>query len=676
MRGAIALLALLAALAGAAPAAAAPPRPYDLVVLEGEEAWHTVPSFGLEWSIPASARSSLASVHYRIRDPSGATVESEELNWAAERYTVGVPSAPGIYSVAVWLEDRDGRQGSAATASLRFDDSRPAPVVPLTPTRWVGRTDFPLTVPVDSRGAPPPPSGIGGYAYSTAAEGAPCARPDRCSEDETVANEGGAFTMPSAPEGVLPLQLVAVSGAGLSSSAAGEATLRVDLTDPVTRLDGRPQGWTRGPVRLVAGAEDARSGVNGERAFTAIRVDGAAPRIAPGPSVETTLIEEGAHRVAHYAGDAAGNANDGARANGHLNAPPRTAIVRIDRTRPTAGFLPQDPSDPELLRVRIRDSLSGADPGRGWIGVRPAGSSGRFQPLPAAAPAGDRLRARWDSASSPLGFYEFKAIAYDAAGNRTAVDRREGGAPMLLANPLKTTTSLRAGFGGQVLRWHRCRRRGERRRCRRQTIADFTRRPARRTVPYGRGLPLSGRLRTGPGAAPGSRPVRIVERFALGARWKTRATTTWTAPDGRFSTRLAPGPTREIVATYGGSRTQGRSAGPELWLGVRSGVRLRASSGVARVGGAPLVLRGKVAAQRGEIPLGGVSVQLQFRVPGVPWEEFRTVQSDSRGRFRLAYRFSDDDSRGARFRFRAHVPAQSEWPYEPGSSRPLAVRGR
>ena len=51
------------------------------------------------------------------------------------------------------------------------------------------------------------------------------------------------------------------------------------------------------------------------------------------------------------------------------------------------------------------------------------------------------------------------------------------------------------------------------------------------------------------------------------------------------------------------------------------------------------------------------------------------MQTDARGRFRYAYRFSDDDSRGVRFQFRAYAPAQSDWPYEPGSSRPVAVLG-
>jgi hypothetical protein len=96
---------------------------------------------------------------------------------------------------------------------------------------------------------------------------------------------------------------------------------------------------------------------------------------------------------------------------------------------------------------------------------------------------------------------------------------------------------------------------------------------------------------------------------------------------------------------------------------------------VAKIGGPPLVFRGRLVAPSGGIPPTGRSVQLQFRLPGLPWAEFRTVQTDARGRFRYVYRFSDDDSRGARFQFRAYAPAQAGWPYEPGGSRPVIVRG-
>jgi hypothetical protein len=69
-------------------------------------------------------------------------------------------------------------------------------------------------------------------------------------------------------------------------------------------------------------------------------------------------------------------------------------------------------------------------------------------------------------------------------------------------------------------------------------------------------------------------------------------------------------------------------------------------------------------------------VELQFRYPGAGWSGFRTVQTDAHGRFRYAYRFSDDDSRGVRFQFRAYAKGREGWPYEPAASRPIAVTGR
>jgi hypothetical protein len=59
----------------------------------------------------------------------------------------------------------------------------------------------------------------------------------------------------------------------------------------------------------------------------------------------------------------------------------------------------------------------------------------------------------------------------------------------------------------------------------------------------------------------------------------------------------------------------------------------------------------------------------------MPWTEFRTVQSDAFGRFRYPYSFSDDDSAGVRFLFRASVPATGNWPFAPATSRPVAVTG-
>ncbi len=51
------------------------------------------------------------------------------------------------------------------------------------------------------------------------------------------------------------------------------------------------------------------------------------------------------------------------------------------------------------------------------------------------------------------------------------------------------------------------------------------------------------------------------------------------------------------------------------------------------------------------------------------------MQTDARGRFRYAYAFSDDDSRGVRFQFRAYIRG-GDWPYEPAASKAITVTGR
>lgn len=676
------LVASLATLLLLAPSAvAAPPPPANLEVQGGADGWHPDRAFRLRWRNPAG----VAAVHYRVRGPLGAVaVPAHRLGWAATEAAVEVPALPGAYTAEVWLEDASGAQGAAATTKLRFDDARPGATAPVPATAWIGRTGFPYTVRLEGPGGEQPLSGIRGYAVSVgAAAGAvPCAAPDRCAEAEIDLRGGNrSVSIPELPEGTTYVHVVAVSGAGISSATVGRAVLRVDKADPVTRLAGTPSGWTNRAVALVAAAADAGSGMDpeadGVTPFTAIQVDRGAPVVAAGDLVATTLIAEGDHAVAYYARDRAGNVDDGGSSNGIPNRRPRTSRVRIDGTAPSVSFAnAQDPREPELIRARVADRLSGPDPQRGWIGLRRAGSGDRFAPLAALPAAPGELRARWDSDAYPSGDYEFQATGYDRAGNAAMTTRRANGMTMALSNPLKATTTLRAGFGGRMLRRWRCTRHRGRRRCRRQVIRRLGLRPAKRTVPYGRSILLSGRLGDGAGSPlSGRRPVRVVEASAGDRGPAVRSSTAWTDPAGAFVVRLPPGPSREVTVVFDGSPTLSRSASRRLSLRVRSAVRLHASSAVARVGGAPVVFRGRVAAAAGTIPPEGKSVQLQFRLPGFAWSEFRTVKTDRRGRFRYAYRFSDDDSRGARFQFRACAPRQHGWPYQPGRSPPVLVRG-
>ncbi len=218
---------------------------------------------------------------------------------------------------------------------------------------------------------------------------------------------------------------------------------------------------------------------------------------------------------------------------------------------------------------------------------------------------------------------------------------------MVLTNPLKTPVALRSGFTGK----------------------------GRKQVPYGRGVRYGGRLLTVWGEPVAGATMTVTESFAAGGAAASRRTFSRTKADGTFSLYLGPGPSREVGTSYGGSASLGRVVSSVAQLRVRSNVHLHASTAVARVGGAPVIFSGRVARAGVRTPKE-TGVELQFRYPGAGWSEFRAVKTTADGRFRYPYRFSDNDSRGIRFQFRALVPAQKDWPYDPGASRPVIVTGR
>ena len=121
---------------------------------------------------------------------------------------------------------------------------------------------------------PRPLSGIRGYAVSIdrAAGGSPCAGRHTCEEAETDLRGGesdDSIAIADLPEGASYAHAVAVSGSGMRSTLVGTTVLRVDRTDPVTRLSGAPSGWSSGPVTLTARAGDAGSGHDDGRLRTA-----------------------------------------------------------------------------------------------------------------------------------------------------------------------------------------------------------------------------------------------------------------------------------------------------------------------------------------------------------------------------------------------------------------------
>src|SRR4051812_31267754 len=676
----IGLVLLAASLLPTLAAASEPLRIENLQVEGGEANWHASNAFRLDWTQVPGPPAFPRAVVYRLYDEEGHPVEGPLRSTENVRTIdpLEVPPLPGAYTVEAWLEDSEGQAGPPARATLRFDDTVPAPPAPQPPEGWLAGHEI-AVLRIGHPTGPLPPSGIRGYALSLDPGGgsSPCTHPSWCSVAETDLPQGigdDTIALGTLAEGETYARVVAVSGSGVASPVAS-VDFRSDATLPRLTLQGLPGRWSSGPVRVSALAGDELSGMAAAGPtgpFTAIAVDGGAPGLAEGDSVSTWISGSGPHRIAYFARDAAGNVADGA-----LGEPqPATATVRIDEEPPRVLFAPaQDPAEPERIEATVTDSLSGPSLDRGSIQVRRAGTHNPYEELPTRV-VGDRLVAHWDSDAYAPGKYEFRATGYDLAGNAATGGDRVRGARMVLVNPLKTPTQLEAGFGGRQLVWHRCSRGRHGRRCHRQTIGRFDVRPAARTVPFGHGLQFGGRLTNLSGAPLGGLEVAVTETFSAGSQQSRRTTFVRTDPDGIFALRLPPGPSRDVSAAFSGTRTLTRATGRGVHLGVLAAVRLRTSAGSARVGGAPVVFSGSVD-RAGTAPSAeGLPVELQFRYPGADWSAFRTIQTDAHGHFRYAYRFSDDDSRGVRFQFRAHVKGREGWPYEAAFSRPVAVTGR
>jgi hypothetical protein len=678
-----AALLLLAVLAAALPSPAPASDGINLTGLRvvGGNVWHADNQFFVHWD-PNPPTSSPTVIQYAVRSASGwflGGFGEHTVDSSSTSATVSVPPTPGVYRFEVWVHYPNvyGKQnGPAATVPLYFDDAR-APAVSVSAPAWVAAgSSVPIHVAPPT--APLPISGIQGYAVSVdiGAGASPCAGIDRCKPAEIdlpVGATRGAISLPAPPEGISYIHAVAVSGSGMDSAGTATLALGVDGTAPRVRLDGAPGGWAAGPVKVTAVASDPLSGMTAAGPGgpqTAIEVDGGPPLLAAGDTARTTVAGEGTHRVAYWARDAVGNAGDGSLAF----ARPATSTVRIDETAPTVRFAAHDSGDPERIAATVADRLSGPAAGRGEIEVRPAGGTGRFRPLATEARRG-RLVARWSSDDYPRGDYEFRAVGYDAAGNSTTSTLGADGAPLVLHNPVKRVARLAFGFGAARLVFQRCSRADGGRRCHRTVIRPFAKRPASRALSCCHGAVVGGRLVAAGGEPLAGQRVDVVETFARGARARSHTTTVTTDARGAFHTRLAPGPSRRVSAEFAGTHRLTRASGRRLRLRVRAGVRLRVSTSRVRVGGAPVVFRGRVVHPEARIPPTGLPVQLEFRLPGMAWSEFRTLQTDSAGRFAYPYSFSDDDSAGVRFLFRAFVPATGNWAFAPATSRPLAVTG-
>jgi hypothetical protein len=79
-----------------------------------------------------------------------------------------------------------------------------------------------------------------------------------------------------------------------------------------------------------------------------------------------------------------------------------------------------------------------------------------------------------------------------------------------------------------------------------------------------------------------------------------------------------------------------------------------------------VVFRGRVASL--PLPPAGKLVELQVRQPSGEWTTFRTLRTDTQGRWAMRYRFQRTECHTT-YRLRARIPAEAGYPFAEGHSR-------
>jgi hypothetical protein len=353
---------------------------------------------------------------------------------------------------------------------------------------------------------------------------------------------------------------------------------------------------------------------------------------------DVTVPSPGAWRLRLWLVDAAGNQNEQTA---------REVALRWDPDPPSIKLRDRDENDPARITVDASDSVSGIATTE--VELRREGATAWYSLPTERTP--DGFTTIVDDEALPAGTYAIRARASDRAGNEESTE----GTPTSISLPVRLTTELVVG----KVRFVRA--------------GSHRRRPILIVKPrtaYGEAIRLTGRL-TSPGQNPlGGRDVDISERRDVPETPWSPVATVRTNRSGRFTFRALPGPSRLLRFRYPGTPTiRGQTSFVEM--------RVRASTRISVdrhqvVNGEEVLFRGRV--RGGPIPLTGKLLQLQVYSRG-DWMTFATPRANVRGRWRYRYRFTA--TRGtARYRFRARLPREAGYPYEPGASRAVWVTVR
>jgi len=187
---------------------------------------------------------------------------------------------------------------------------------------------------------------------------------------------------------------------------------------------------------------------------------------------------------------------------------------------------------------------------------------------------------------------------------------------------------------------------------------------ARAAVRSDRSAVIRGRV-GGPAGGVAGATVCALTRTLIAGEPILVAAVAVSAADGSYELELPPGPSREVFVHHAfGDRVLARHG-----LVVRSTARPTLSVEPARArAGDRLGFEGRLPGPACEDRV----VKVQARIGRRRWQVFRTDRSDAGCRFEARYRLrATRDAR--RYRFRALVPGQDGYPYEPGYSARAVV---
>jgi hypothetical protein len=291
------------------------------IAVDGGEGMRSTPSWTLRWTDPPGQFAPITATDYRVCRADGTSCSTGRAAPGASPLSgsFGI-TQPGDYTLRLWLEDAAGNADPAHPSNevhLRFDNGQPGQAAPSpAPERWIGGADtLTFTEPIAmAPGAAVPLSGIAGYAV-TVDGSTPGSTPN-----VTAGAAGNASFGPPPggwPEGPVTVKARAISGTGIASLDAGQATLHFDRSAPTTRAygQGSPTDWQPGPVTVTLTASDALSGMGAadddrpveDGGHIVYSLDGGTTRKARGDEVDVPVAGNGRHALTFRAYDAAGN---------------------------------------------------------------------------------------------------------------------------------------------------------------------------------------------------------------------------------------------------------------------------------------------------------------------------------------------------------------------------------